>query len=302
MPVDPAKLAILQKLLAGAQLPALPQSAIRVLELSRNEENGPSEFAVPMEADPGLTAQVLKFVNSSYFGFSHEISSVRQAISLVGVRTVKNFVLWNAVFSLMPNSKSGQFDIRMLWQDSLRRAILARRVGKRLRLPEAEDLFAAALLQDMAIPVLAKEKPADYCELFAARDDGSQRLSQLEFDRFGWNHAIAAVVLAAQWKLPKEMVELIAMHTMAVETAGTVMGPRACVVLSSLLPASVDAHWVELPAFETLFERLFPSGGVNLLELLTETDGDFKEFAPVLNLASPGKSLADRYRACSATV
>ena len=45
----------LGQLLAGAQLPALPQSAIRLLELSQDPDNGPSEFAVPIEADPGLT-------------------------------------------------------------------------------------------------------------------------------------------------------------------------------------------------------------------------------------------------------
>ena len=73
-----------ESLLAGAQLPALPQSAIRLLQLSQDPENGPAEFAVPIESDPGLTGQVLKFVNSSYFGFAREISSIRLAITLGG--------------------------------------------------------------------------------------------------------------------------------------------------------------------------------------------------------------------------
>ena len=111
----------LNELLAGAQLPALPQSAIRLLELSQDEENGPPEFAVPIEVDPGLTGQVLRFVNSSYFGFPREISSVKLAITLVGVRTIKNFALWSAVFSLMPNPICGPFDLKNMWQDSLRR-------------------------------------------------------------------------------------------------------------------------------------------------------------------------------------
>ena len=89
----------LKKILAGAQLPALPQSAIRLLELSQDVENGPAEFAVPIESDPGLAGQVLRFVNSSYFGFAKEISSVKFAITLVGVRTIKNFALWSAVFN-----------------------------------------------------------------------------------------------------------------------------------------------------------------------------------------------------------
>ena len=97
----------LEKLLGRAQLPALPQSAIRLLELSQDPDNGPAEFAVPIESDPGLTGQVLRFVNSSYFGFANEISSIKLAISMVGIRTIKNFAMWSAVFSLMPNPKSG---------------------------------------------------------------------------------------------------------------------------------------------------------------------------------------------------
>src|ERR671924_759880 len=139
----------LQRILQGAQLPALPQSAIRLMELSRDQDNGPAEYAVPIEADPGLTGQILKFVNSAYFGFSREISNVKMAITLVGIRTVKNFALWSAVFSLMPNPKCGPFDLKSLWQDSLRRALFSRGFGKVLGLKEAEDLFASALLQDM---------------------------------------------------------------------------------------------------------------------------------------------------------
>ena len=88
----------LKKLLNNAQLPALPQSAISLLEISQDPENGPVEFAIPIEADPGLAGQVLRFVNSSYFGFSREISSVKLAITLVGVRTIKNFSLLERSF------------------------------------------------------------------------------------------------------------------------------------------------------------------------------------------------------------
>src|SRR3954470_17578644 len=152
----------LERILRGTALPALPQSAIRLMELSQDEDNGPAEFAVPIEADPGLTGQVLKFVNSSYFGFSREISNVMLAITLVGIRTIKNFSLWSAVFSLMPNPKCGPFDLKSLWQDSLRRALFSRDFGKLMGLKDFEDLFAGALLQDMAIPLLAKEQPARY--------------------------------------------------------------------------------------------------------------------------------------------
>jgi HD-like signal output (HDOD) protein len=298
-----AKACDLRKLLTGAQLPALPQSAIKLLELSQNPDNGPPEFAKPIEADPGLTGQVLRFVNSSYFGFAREISSVKLAITLVGIRTIKNFSLWSAVFSLMPNPKCGPFDLRSLWQDSLRRALFARSFAKLLGSKEAEEAFAGALLQDMAVPLLAKELPDEYAALLTARDGGKRRLSELERERFGWTHGEAAAEMARNWNLPREFADLVERHTnFDANTIERGLPPlQAAVTLSSLLPASSDATWNEAAAFDDAFQR-WASHDHAALELLTQVDQEFVEFAPVLKLASPAKSLRNCYQELTAVV
>jgi HD-like signal output (HDOD) protein len=281
----------LKELLGSAQLPALPQSAIRLLELSQNPDNGPVEFAVPIEADPGLTGQVLKFVNSSYFGFSREISSVKLSITLVGIRTIKNFALWSAVFSLMPNPKCGPFDLKSLWQDSLRRGLFARAFGKLKGLKEAEDLFAAALLQDMAVPLLAKELPTQYLGLLEGRRQGTVRLSDLEQAQFGWTHATAAGVMARSWSLPEEFARLIESHTQLNKlTAGDCKDVGAIsVALSSSLPAVSDPAWHERETFLAAFTKL--AGTAKPADVLAQVDREFTEFAPVLKLAAPAKGL-----------
>ena len=283
----------LKDLLHSAQLPALPQSAIRLLELSQNPDNGPGEFAVPIESDPGLTGQVLKFVNSSYFGFSREISSVKLAITLVGIRTIKNFALWSAVFSLMPNPKCGPFDLKSLWQDSLRRGLFARAFGKLLGLKEAEELFAAALLQDMAVPLLAKEQPVRYLKLLEARTHGESRLSDLERAEFGWTHADAAGYMARHWSLPEEFAKLIEAHTQLDQlVAAEKKEPgKLSVALSALLPANQDQEWYEREKFLAAFGRLTAGRTRSVADIFTQIDGEFAEFAPVLKLASPAKSL-----------
>jgi HD-like signal output (HDOD) protein len=290
----------LHKLLAGVQLPALPQSAIRLLELSQNPENGPAEFAVPIEADPGLTGQVLRFVNSSYFGFSQEISSVKLAISLVGIRAIKNFALWSAVFSLMPNPKCGPFDLKSLWQDSLRRAVLARRFSRLLDLAEAEDLFAAALLQDMAIPLLAKELPGDYQHLFLRRDGGRVRLSTLEREAFGWTHAEAAGLIARSWHLPPRFSHFIESHTVSAHTPDQLC--EATVTLSSMLPPTIDGEWFEREAFVEAYGQLAPANAPPAIEFLHAVDQEFEEFAPVLRLAVPAKPLSEWLQDAPASV
>ncbi len=283
----------LHKLLVDAQLPALPQSAIRLLEVSQDPDNGPAEFAVPIESDPGLAGQVLKFVNSSYFGFSREISSVKLAITLVGVRTVKNFALWSAVFSLMPNPKCGPFDLKKLWQDSLRRGLFAREIGKQMKLTESEEMFAAALLQDMAIPLLAKELPEEYLNLLERRQSGIERLSDLELEEFGWTHAEAAVVMAKRWSLPENFGTLIQSHAQFDELCENegVSKSQQAVALSSFLPATQDETWTERERFVAGYEQLRREGSLELDQVLANVDEQFEDFAPVLKLAVPAKSL-----------
>ena len=285
----------LQKLLTGAQLPALPQSAIRLLELSQNPNNTSVEFALPIEADPGLTGQVLRFVNSSYFGFSNEISSVKLAISLVGIRTIKNFALWSAVFSLMPNPQCGPFDLKCLWQDSLRRAVFARRFGKLLGLAEAEDLFAAALLQDMAVPLLAKEMPKEYESLLEERDGGQVGLSELEATAFGWTHADAGAYIARSWHLPETFASLIECHGKLDDYVSNATQNRAeaAVCLSALLPTAVDSDWHDRERFVAAYEQFAPPSAAPVASFFKAIDKEFSEFAPVLKLAAPAKPLAD---------
>jgi HD-like signal output (HDOD) protein len=292
----------LKKILDGAQLPALPQSAIRLLELSQDSANGPAEFAVPIESDPGLAGQVLRFVNSSYFGFAKEISSVKLAITLVGVRTIKNFALWSAVFSLMPNPKCGPFDLRSLWQDSLRRALFARAAARILGVKEAEEAFSAALLQDMAVPLLAKELPDVYTKLLSARGDGRLRLSALERSAFGWTHAEAAALMARQWNLPEDFANLIENHLQVPSDCG--QQPRdarvTAVAMSALLPTVADPAWSECSRLERCYDSGRPAGSMTLPELLAGLDREVALFAPVLKIAMPAKSLADCYAEASA--
>jgi len=299
--IDAKQTTELDKILAAGQLPALPQSAISILELSKDPDNGPAEFATPIEADAGLTGQVLQFVNSSYFGFSREISSIKLAITLVGIRTIKNFTLWSAVFSLMPNPKCGPLDLKSLWQDSLRRALAARAIGKLLGLKDADEAFAAGLLQDMAIPLLAKELPDAYTELLNGREQGKYRLSDLERERFGWTHADAAARMGQRWDLPSELIQPIAQHTDAANLVcdkSVAPGVRA-VALSAMLPAAVDEGWGECVLFDELYQQIRGTGPT-ITEFLTKLDTEFLEFAPVLQMGAPAKSLTDCYNEMAA--
>ena len=294
----------LRELFSSAQLPGLPQTAIKLLELSQDPANGPEQFAAPIEADPGLTAQVLKFVNSSYFGFSREITSVKLAITLVGIRTIKNFVLWTAVFSLMPNPRCGSFDLRKLRQDSLRRGLFARILAKIYGLRDIEEPFAAALLQDVAIPILAQRLPNEYSELFRKRDEEGLRLSDLERDLFGWTHAQAGAEIVSIWNLPQSFASMIAEHcdlSLLIGKSKSHPGEFA-VAASSLLPTVGESHWNDAASLEQAYVITRPDDAPDFEGVLETLDNDYREFAPVLKLPVPPKSISDLYRETRAEV
>ena len=288
----------LNDILKTSQLPAMPQTAVALLNVSRDPKSGPVEYATVIEIDPALTLQILKFVNSSYFGFRNEITNVKQAISLVGTRTIKNFTLYTAVFSMVPNPQCQFFDLKKLWQDSLRRALFARRMARVLGMKDAEEPFAAALLQDLAVPLLAKESPDAYQKLFSARSNSNAkvRLSRLEEHVFGWTHAEAAGIVARQWNLPETFAKLIEDH---LDIERWSQHPdsepeRLAVSLSALLPTTGDFNWAESHIFERYYQKVIPASAPTIEELFVETDREFADFAPVLKLNVPDETLADR--------
>jgi HD-like signal output (HDOD) protein len=250
---------------------------------------------MPIEADVGLMGQTLRFVNSSYFGFSREIASVQQAVKLLGVRTIKNFALWSAVFSLVPNPKFGCFDLKDLWQDSLRRAVFARILGRAIKIPNAEDLFAAALLQDMAIPLLLKALPDQYEKLMERRIEEKVRLSSLEKELFGWDHAQAAAALCRNWRLPEEFAILIERHPNVDEllNGSSARTDAACVAIASLLPSCRDDSWEERDQFIDALDKITGEILVDLDEMMKFVDESFAEFAPLMKLAVPERTLTD---------
>jgi len=288
----------LQKVLTVEQLPAMPHSALTVLQLDNDlTKVNINDLVRPIEADPGLSAQVLKFLNSSYFGFQNAISNVRHGITLVGIRVVKNFVLWKAVFSLIPKSKIGGFDITNLWQDSLRRAMFSRFLLMELRKGDAELAFAAALLQDMAIPLLLKRSLQEYSNLLPKlKDSPTTRLSTLESEKFGWTHADAAGLLGKNWKLPEPLTALMANHLYLDENLTNFgenfeKNPEQIIVsLSALLPTTTTGKWLEKEHFMKYYPLILT---LPIEHLFAKVDKEFDQYAIILQIAKPKQQLVE---------
>ena len=280
------------KRIKGSCLLALPQSAAKILELSRNPENGPPEFAKAIASDVGLTSQILRFVNSSYFGFRNKVTTIRAALSLVYGRTIKNFILWNAVFALLPNPKCGPFMLKTLCQDSVRRGVFAKVFAEYFPELDSEELFICGLFQDIALPILAQNWPEEYESILNRRQNEYRRISDLEQEIFGWNHALAGAYLVEEWGFDEEIAEVVTDHIQPSfdidpNHCSTAELRRIIVSLSALLPSIVDETWDEADRFFSAYFRFHLPGIPKPDELFIRIE---ENVADLLKLSKLGSS------------
>lgn len=290
----------LLKQIKGSQVQALPLTASKVLELSKNPENGPQEYASAISADPGLAAQILRFANSSFFGFKHRITTIQMALSLISTRTIKNFILWNAVFALLPNPRIGTFALKLVFQDALRRGVFCKIYSSYFVGPDPEELFVAGLFQDIALPVLVQNWPKEYEEIFTRIKNEGGQLSDLELDYFGWTHAQAGACLVNEWKVGDRLAGSILGHknleVTPIETEDDLFD--VIVALSSMIPSAKDVTWTEADRFFILFQKvnqqkkfLGKRGAPLPLPLFTEVDLQYEDMLQITQTPPPPKSL-----------
>ncbi len=162
------------------ELPNFSGTAISVLGLLRDQDSDLGAIGKHLMADPGLQVQILRTVNAA----------VREALP----------------------SGDG-IDLVRFWTTSAQRAAQARHLAQCLH-PETEfEAFTAALLQDMAVPVMANALGADYCDLYNRWGDGAEApLQELEFDAFDTDHAVVGATMAEKWGLPEMLITAIADH------------------------------------------------------------------------------------------
>ena len=117
------------------------------------------------------------------------------------------------MFSSIPDPKCGPFNLKHAWQDALRRALFARTLANALEVDDAEEVHSAALLQDVALPLLAGAAPQVYVALLDERSRTGNRLSNIERCTFGWTHAEAGAAIWRKWYLPERLATLIENHS-----------------------------------------------------------------------------------------
>jgi putative nucleotidyltransferase with HDIG domain len=192
------------------ELPPIPEVAQRALELIRNPDSSMKELASVIAMDEAMASLVLRWANSAYYGLRHPVSTVGQAVTFLGQRTLHSLILAASVAALLDRPATGYaLDRGELWRHSIGIAAGARLLASRFGQQVAEEAYHAGLLCDvgkLAFEVLLRNVDTSVPEW------QGQPFSDLEAARFGVDHASLGAELARRWRLPAPLVDAIANH------------------------------------------------------------------------------------------
>jgi len=187
-------------------LPTLPPIAAKLNKMVEDEDITANQLGNVIERDQVLTSKLLKMVNSSFYGFPQRISTVANAIVLLGINVIKTLIVTSSIFEMMQSSDVG------LWEHSLGCATIASLIAKKKGLKNPEEVSTAALLHDLGKVVVRAELPSEYDALLAMVEQKGISVREAEEELLGVSHSEIGGWLVHQWNLPDRLVLPITWH------------------------------------------------------------------------------------------
>lgn len=202
----------LQKALRGYSLPSFPSAIMQTLERIRDPNACASSVAEALSVDPGLSVRVLRLANSAAFSARNKVENLSQAIALVGFSQLETMVLSVGVGGAMPGRTSPGYDAARFWRASARRGVLAHSLAAILCPGRGSECFTAGFLQDMAVPLLARQDPERYGPILERWHREGGDLSEMEREVYDWDHAEVATWMCHEWNFPENITAAIGGH------------------------------------------------------------------------------------------
>jgi putative nucleotidyltransferase with HDIG domain len=193
-------------------LPTLPTILQRVTEMVNNPKTSALQLSRVILDDQAMTARLLRLVNSPFYGFPRRISTVTEAVTILGFHAVRNLVLTASVVDLLSANESSDFSPTKLWEHSVAVAVAGGLLARYTRHDDREELFVAGLLHDVGKLVLYQFAPADFVKALTLARREDLALREAEQRTFGYSHDQVGRLLVERWKLPVRLAEAIAYH------------------------------------------------------------------------------------------
>lgn len=193
------------------ELPSLPAVVMEVLESIDQEAVNLAQLTRKIILDQALTAKILRCANSSYYNTQSPITTIQQAINLIGVSGVRNLVVATALKGNFPECRCKGFDFQVFWRHTIATAVCAKILARHLQLNQ-DYAYTAGLLHDIGRLVLVTRFTPLYEEAIAWRAQKDCHILQAERATLGVDHVITGQALAAHWQFSKGIQQAISKH------------------------------------------------------------------------------------------
>jgi HD-like signal output (HDOD) protein len=215
-------------------IPSLPASFQAMMEELGRPEPRLNKLAALVSSDMGMTAKCLQLVNSAFFGLRAPVSSPLQALSLLGMDTLKSLILSSHVFREFKSGVLDAKEIGWLWEHSFAVSLCARKIAELQRVSpkQMDDAVTAGLLHDTGKLVLASCLSPEYKMALDLVTEKDISLVEAERQILGCGHAEVGAHLLGLWGLPDPIVEAVAWH----------LNPSACGSCGTTFSALTAVH------------------------------------------------------------
>lgn len=200
------------------ELPTIPEVLTKLNGVISDDGSSADDVAKVISVDPSVSTNILRIVNSAYYGLQVRVSSVSLAISVMGFSMTRKIALKAAVFSVFGKNnkvKVPHFDPLGFWCHSIFTGVAARTLGKNSSVfaeSHGEDLYVCGLLHDIGKIIMVEKASKEYCEVLAEAVATGRPETEIEREYFGFTHADVGSVLAIKWFLPEDLTIAIRYH------------------------------------------------------------------------------------------
>ncbi len=182
-----------QTIWSSSQLPTLPAVAVQLLELAEEPHPEIHKIARIIKTDPAITAKILKSINSSYFAFRNEVTSIDRAVPLLGATMVTSLALSFSLVEAAMTSGPLADHYQRYWMKSVLQAVAGEMLGERTKVKD--QFFLGGLLADLGRLAMLKTIGRDYAPVLEEAEENQRNLRDVEQERLGFDSVEVGVKL-----------------------------------------------------------------------------------------------------------
>ncbi len=192
------------------ELPTIPETLASILAVVTDSRASVADLAHLVERDQSLTAKILRMVNSAFYGFFRQVTTVRDATVILGFNEIRILALTVSMFDAFQNTPSG-WERGRFWEHSLVVGTTTEYVARIVKIDEKEA-FVAGLLHDLGKVAFDHVIGDKWLNLVMQAERETIPLNELEKSQLGLDHSDLGAWLGEKWHLPEGIIKAMQFH------------------------------------------------------------------------------------------